>query len=119
MHTIDLMTSDADLAGLVIRCGPRAPEILISVITPFRPNAHPKIAIGAANSPVDLVADVISPGTLLLLPPAASALLSDRWQALPQLEVEISGEGRTLRGTVPIEGLAAALPTLSANCPAR
>ena len=119
IHTGDLAKSDLDFAGLMIRCGKGAPEVLVVLITPFPPHAHPKVTIGAPGHGMVLDGQVVPPGVSLLLPPEATALANGPWQSLGELAVEVSDGGNTVHGTVPVQGLAGALVTLAANCPAK
>jgi len=119
MHTPDLLRSDPDLAGLIIRCAEQGPEVLIALITPLPPRAHPQVVLGDPKRPTRVEAKVVPPGASILLPGDAAALASGPWQTLAELPVEVSGEGATVRGIIPLRGLDAALRTLRANCPAR
>jgi hypothetical protein len=115
MHTADLLRSDQDLAGLIIRCGAAGNEVLIALISPFPPRAHPQVLFGGSSRPLE--ASVVPPGASILLPAEASVLASGPWQSLNELSLQIIQDGRVIRGVVPIKGLPAALQTLRANCP--
>lgn len=119
IHTADLTKSDLDFAGLMIRCGKDAPEVLVVLITPFPPHAHPKVVIGAPGHGTTLASTVVPPGVSLLLPAEATVLAHGAWQSLSELAIEVSDGATTVRGTVPLAGLAGALVTLAANCPAK
>jgi hypothetical protein len=120
IHTGDLAKSDLDFAGLMIRCGKgAAPEVLVVLITPFPPNAHPKVTIGAPGHGTTLEGQVVPPGVSLLLPAEATVLANGPWQSLGELAIEVSDRGNAVHGTVPVQGLAGALVTLAANCPAK
>lgn len=84
------ISSDPDLAGLMLRCHGVIPEIIIIVVAPFPPHAQPSVTIGANGSEWRFEAGVLSPGVELLLPTAASDLASGAWQSAPQLTVKIS-----------------------------
>jgi hypothetical protein len=116
MHTADLLRSDQDLAGLMIRCGTAGNEVLIALISPLPPRARPQVALG--GSPTPLEATVVPPGAAILLPSQASALANGPWQSLDELSVRIINGGAVINGTIPIKGLPTALQTLRANCPA-
>jgi hypothetical protein len=118
MHTADPLRSDPDLAGLVIRCSETGNEVLIALITPLPPRARPQVVLGDTGAGPRLEAKVLPPGALILLPPAATVLANGRWQALPELSVQVTDEGTAIRGVVPLQGLAAGLQVLTANCPA-
>jgi hypothetical protein len=119
MHTADLLRSDPDLAGLIIRCAEQGQEVLLALITPLPPRARPQVVLGDPNRGTRMEAKVIPPGASILLPGDAATLSSGPWQALGELAVEVRDEGTTVRGIIPLRGLDAALQTLRANCPAR
>jgi hypothetical protein len=118
MHTADLLRSDPDLAGLMIRCGEAGNEVLIALISPFPLRARPQVVLGGTSAGTRLEAKVAPPGAVILLPGEATALASGPWQSLAELQLEITNEGTAIRGVVTLKGLAAALQVLAANCPA-
>ncbi len=118
MHTADLLRSDPDLAGLMVRCGETGNEVLIALISPLPLRAHPRVVLGDGGDGPPLEAKVLPPGALILLPPEATVRASGRWQALSQLPVQVTNEATAIRGVIPLKGLAAGLQTLRANCPA-
>jgi hypothetical protein len=117
MHTPDLLRSDPDLAGLMIRCGDAGNEVVMVLISPFPPRAHPQVAIGEPGAGTRFEAKVSPPGVFILLPNEAIALASGPWQSLAELPVEIIADGTAIRGVFPLQGLSAALKTLTASCP--
>jgi hypothetical protein len=128
-HTADMTRSDLDLAGLLLRCntGPHntglepreiGSDVVIVVVTPFPPRAKPSVAIGAAGNEWHFEASVLSPGAELLLPAEAASLAAGPWQSAHELSIKVSFQERTFAGVIPIDGMAAALATLAANCPA-
>jgi hypothetical protein len=65
MRTADIMRSDAEFAGIMIRCRAKsAVQIAFVVITPFHPRSHPKITVGINHSKMQFQAEVIAPGSL-------------------------------------------------------
>ena len=139
-HTSDMMRSDLDLAGLMLRCHDArtqgtgtqgmgmqrqesAPtdsgaEVVIVVVTPFPPRAVPSVTIGAAGKEWHFDAHVVPPGAELLLPAEAARLAAGQWQSMHELTVKVSWQERSFGGIIPIDGLADALATLTASCPA-
>lgn len=132
-HTADMTRSDLDLVGLMLRCrakgaqGAALPtgdadqtgaEIAIVVITPFPPLAQPQVTVGAAGKEWRFDARIVPPGAELLLPAPASDLAAGPWQSANALTIKVSWQDRSFSGVIPIDGLAEALATLAANCPA-
>jgi hypothetical protein len=118
MHTADVSRSDLDLAGLMVRCGEGTTEVLIVLVRPFAPRAHPKVTIGVVGSnPLELTASVAAPGLLLLLPPEANRLAAGPWQNAPELTIAVADEHAPIQGVVPLAGLGIALSELWQNCP--
>ena len=118
IHTADITRSDPDLAGLMLRCGEHGAEVVIVVVTPFPPRAQPDVTVGADDKEWRFAARVVSPGAELLLPAEATGLATGPWQLTRELVVKVSSPEQSFGGVVPIDGLAAALATLAANCPA-
>jgi hypothetical protein len=116
-HTPDLLRSDPDLAGLMVRCGETGNEVLIALISPFPPRARPQVVLGGPGG-TRLEAKVVPPTALLLLPGEATALASGPWQSLAELSVQVMDDATTISGVVPLKGLGAALQVLTASCPA-
>jgi hypothetical protein len=120
MQTADIAKSDLDLAGLMLRCGEAGTEALVVLLNPLGPRAHPKVTATAAGQTAEFAASVVPPGAALLLPAEASALASGPWQTAAELVLQIDtgqeDSGKTIRGAVPLVGLAVALSQLVANC---
>jgi hypothetical protein len=117
IHTADITRSDPDLAGLMLRCGEHGAEVAIVVVTPFPPRAQPDVTVGADGKEWRFTARVVPPGAELLLPAEATSLAAGPWQSTRELVVKVSSPEQSFRGVVSIDGLAAALATLAANCP--
>jgi hypothetical protein len=116
MRSADLVQTDPDLAGLMVRCAPKNPEVLIVMMQPVPPAAQPRVDIGPAGRTVSFTATVLPPGLAILLPDDAAALVQHQWQQAPELSIVVD-EGQTkARGVVPMAGLQAALQLLLANC---
>lgn len=118
IHTADITRSDPDLAGLMLRCGEHGAEVAIVVVTPFPPRAQPDVTVGADGKEWRFTAKVVSPGAELLLPAEATGLAAGPWQLTHELVVKVTSPEQSFGGVVSIDGLAAALATLAANCPA-
>jgi hypothetical protein len=112
------ISSDLDLAGLMLRCHNASAEVLLIVVTPFAPHSQPAVTISANGREWHFDATVVAPGAELLLPALAMALATGSWQSTNQLAVKISWQETTIAGVIPIDGLRGALATLLANCPA-
>jgi hypothetical protein len=119
MRTADMAQSDLGFAGLMFRCGDKSLEVVIVTTEPYPPRAHATVKIFAGGQTVRFDATVVPPFSALLLPAEAAALADGPWQALTQLAIEIDHDHATVRGTVQLTGLANALATLRASCPAR
>ena len=118
MRTADIMRSDAEFAGIMIRCRAKsALQIAFVVITPFHPRSHPKITVGINHSNMQFQAEVIAPGSLVSLPNEAEVLAKGAWQSAKELTVDIEGEGAKIHGVVSLENLAGAIAQLQASCP--
>jgi hypothetical protein len=111
------ISSDLDLAGLMLRCHEGRAEVIVAVVSPFSPHSQPAVTISANGQESHFEATVVSPGAQLLLPAMATALASGPWQSANQLTVKISWQQTTIAGVIPIDGLRGALATLIANCP--
>jgi hypothetical protein len=117
MQTADITKSDLDLAGLMLRCGQTGMEVLIVLVEPLPPRAHPQVSVSTGGAALNLPATVVPPGALVLLPQDASALASGPWQKAAQLTVHVDDSSEQVSGVIPLAGLADALPKLLANCP--
>ena len=117
MRTADITRSDIDLAGLMLRCGENNTEVVVVLVHPIPPRAHPKVMISANGKSAEFTATVVPPGLAVLLPPGASALAAGPWQAAAELAIEIDDDQGPIRGIVSLAGLSTALRTLQSNCP--
>jgi hypothetical protein len=110
--------SESDVSGLMLRCGEGASTAVLVVLTkPLGLRAHPKVTVAAASTTTEFTASVEAPGTSVLLPEKASALVEKAWQAVPELTVTIADDKRSLHGVIPLGDIGAAMQTLQANCP--
>jgi hypothetical protein len=118
MRTADLMQSDAEFAGMMVRCRPKSGlQIAFAVITPLHPRSHPKITLTVNASPMRFDGEVIPPGSLVALPGEAEVLARGAWQSAKELAIDIDGDGGKIHGVVPLENLSAAVAQLQASCP--
>jgi hypothetical protein len=117
VQTADIARSDLNLAGLMLRCGQTGVEVLIVLLEPLPPRAHPKVSVSTGGATLDFPATVVSPGALVLLPQDASALANGPWKNAAQLTVHVDDSSEQVSGVIPLAGLADALPKLLANCP--
>src|SRR6202023_3518706 len=93
MHTADTARSDLDLAGLMLRCSDNGPlggaQVLVVVLTPFPPRAHPEVAIVAGSQQLRFDAAVVPPGAELLLPQDAHSLVDGTLTSLHAVDITI------------------------------
>jgi hypothetical protein len=118
----DILRSDVDLAGLMLRCSETGVEVLVVLTQPLPLRARPNVTVEAAGETTDFTATVAPPGAAVLLPKPASTLAAGAWQTAAELSVqvntaEIEGDLNTVRGIIPLSGLSAAFPLLLSNCP--
>ena len=110
--------SEQDVAGIMLRCAEGATtNVLIVLAAPLPLRAHPKVIVAAGVTTTEFIASVVPPGTLVLLPEKASALVEKTWQAVPELAMSIKDNNRALRGVIPLEDISNAMQTLQSNCP--
>jgi hypothetical protein len=119
MQTAEPSRSDIDLAGLMLRCGDTGFDVLVVLLQPFPPRAHPKVKLTARGSTVELQATVLPPGAAIALPGEAAALVNGPWQTSPELALEVEEGASTIRGVVSLVGLGPAVALLKSNCPTR
>jgi len=122
MQTADITRSDLDLAGLMIRCGETGMEVLVVLVQPLPPRAHPKVTLNAAGRSAEFTATIVPPGAAILLPKDAATLATGPWTAASELTVQVDaaqgGSEPQFHGVIPLTGLGSALPSLMAACPA-
>ena len=100
----------------MIRCGETSAEVVIVILPalPFRTRPH--VTFGKPGNEIQFEATVAPPGTVVLLPNDATALVSGPWQTLEDLFIRIDDGQSTIRGVVKLAGLAAAFKKLQASC---
>jgi hypothetical protein len=110
--------SEQDVTGLMLRCAEGATtNVLVVLAAPLTPRSHPKVNVVAGATTTEFIASVVPPGTLILLPEKASALVEKTWQTVPELAVSITDHNRALRGLIPLEDISNAMQQLQSNCP--
>jgi hypothetical protein len=117
MKSADISESDLDFAGLMLRCNDASTEVLIVLLRPFVPHEQAKVIVEAGSAHMQFTADVVPPGALILLPPEAVELTTERWQGTPKLAITIEHEQAPIRGVVALTGLTQAFQSLRSNCP--
>ena len=101
----------------MLRCAEGATtNVLVVLAAPLPLRDHPKVIVVAGAGTTEFIASVVPPGTLVLLPEKASALVEKTWQAVPELAVSIKDNNRALRGVIPLEDISNAMQTLQSNC---
>jgi hypothetical protein len=90
---------------------------LVVLIKPLPLRTHPKVTVVAGATTSVFTASVVTPGTLVLLPEKASALVERAWQSIPELTVAIADNHRVLHGVIPVADISTAMQTLQSNCP--
>jgi hypothetical protein len=123
-QTADMLRSDVDLAGLMLRCGETGVEVLVVLTQPLPLRAHPNVIVDAAGETTDFTATVVPPGAAVLLPKQASTLAAGAWQTAAELSIQVNsaeskGDLSAVHGVIPLSGLSAAFPLLLSNCRSR
>jgi hypothetical protein len=120
MRTADTSRSDADLAGLMIRCAERPGlETLLALVRPLRPHSTPEVVVALGPTQVVLHAGATPAGTALVLPVEASTFTIGPWRNAKEISVTIKDPDGEITGVIQLSGIAAALAKLSASCPSR
>lgn len=118
MRTGELIKSDPDFAGLMIRCkGTAGIQVGFIVVSPFPPKSQPLVTVSTGKSSLDFPGSVASPGTIVSLPDEAGVLVQGPWLSARSLTVRIKGDGANIYGTVSLNKLSQAIALLQANCP--
>jgi hypothetical protein len=116
--TANITESDLDFAGLMLRCGEGATtQVLVVLVRPRPLQAHPKVTVVAGATTTEFTASVVVPGTSVLLPEKASALVEDAWQSVPELSISIAENRRSIHGVISLADIGTAMRTLQSSCP--
>ena len=118
MRTADTSRSDVDLVGLMIRCREAGTEIVIVVLRSFPLRAQPSVVFGEPGRETRFKATIAAPGTAILLPGDASAIVRGSWDNLNDLFIRVEDGQSTICGVIHVDGLQGAFKALAANCPA-
>ncbi|MBR0931006.1 hypothetical protein JQ561_30715 [Bradyrhizobium diazoefficiens] len=118
MKTADTTQSDADFAGLIVRCAPKGKvDVLVALIRPFPPRSRPKVTIAASGGgTLTFDAGMEAAGAAVLLPDEVSAFAAGKWQTTASLSVVVKESDSEVKGLVALNGLREAYHSLLANC---
>ena len=117
MRTVDSARSDAELAGLMLRCAPQGIDPVLVVTQTFARGARPSVTLNAGADSKRLEATVQQAGDILLLPREGFELIrQSRPRAELTVEIGAVPGGRPLRGIVPLAGFPEAFIALQAAC---
>ena len=115
-HTADIIRSDLDFAGVMLRCGEKDIEVIVVTVTPFSPRAKPEVTVRVNAQEWRFGAQVIPPGAELQLPVEAIRLASGPWRSARELTVQVVSREQSFAGVVRIEGIGDALAALRVYC---
>ena len=117
MKTADALQSDADFAGLIIRCAPKGKiEVLVALIRPFPPRSRPEVTLASTGFSQSFEATMAAAGAAVLLPEEAGVLAGGKWQTTPSLTVTVKENTTEIKGIVALNGLREAYNSLLASC---
>jgi hypothetical protein len=118
MRTADTAQSDADLAGLMLRCQERPGlEVVLALVRPLPPRSKRDVVVKLGTAESVLHAETSAVGTALVLPVDATAFTTGPFREQSQLSVKISDPESDIRGVIPLNGVGPAIAKLSASCP--
>src|ERR1700720_3406302 len=101
-HTADLLRSDPEFAGMMLRCNGGAIDVVLVLVQPLPPRSRPQVTIDFEAKTVRFEATVVPPGASVRLPSEATALAAGVWQSARELSVVIETEGGKIKGIVPL-----------------
>lgn len=117
MKTADIIKSDPDFVGLMVRCGPsRKIDVLLVIVSPLPPRSRPEITLAEGNSRFAFEGKLAAGGAAIMLPDEAAALAAGAWQAALRLSVVITNDGSEINGLVEMSGFAGAYGNLLNSC---
>jgi hypothetical protein len=116
-HAPDLLRSDPELAGMMLRCTAGDIELLFVLVQPLSPRTRPQVTLNFEGKSLRFEAAVVPPGTSIRLPPDAAALAGGVWQSTSELSLVIDDGATTkINGVVILQGLRSAYAALGAAC---
>lgn len=116
-RTADLLRSDPEFAGMMLRCTGGEIELLFVLVQPLSPRSHPQVTLNFEGKSLRFEAVVVPPGASIRLPPEAAALASGAWHSVSELSVLIDdGAASKINGVVLLQGLRSAYAVLRAAC---
>ena len=116
-HAPDLLRSDPEFAGMMLRCTAGDIELLFVLVRPLSPRSRPQVTLNFEGKSLRFEAAVVPPGTSIRLPPDAAALAGGAWQSTSELSLVIDdGATSKINGVVILQGLRSAYAALRAAC---
>ena len=116
-HTADLLRSDPDFAGMMLRCAGGEIELVYVLVRPLPPRSRPQVTLNFEGKSLRFEATVVPPGASIRLPREAAALAGGAWHSLREVSVAIDdGAAGKINGVVLLEGLRTAYAALRAAC---
>jgi hypothetical protein len=117
-RTAELLRSDPEFAGMMLRCTGGQIELLFVLVRPLSPRSHPQVTLNFEGKSLRFEATVVPPGASIRLPPEAAALASGAWHSVRELSVAVDDGAAKLNGVVDLQGLRSAYAALRAACDA-
>jgi hypothetical protein len=111
----DLDGSDAEFAGLMLRCADFDFEVVFAMVLPISPKFRPRVTINGKQ----FDAQIVPPGLAVLLPGEVTTLAKNDWPSRQRLQVVIKTAENDVKGTVSTDGLSSALNLLATACGSR
>lgn len=116
MRAVDPLRSDFEIAGLMFRCAEGGTDAVVIMLTPFKPDARPKVGIDLGGVRVDAEASVLPSGAGLLIPRELMSVFTARERATADLRIEVGAGAKPLVGIIGRLYAAPALQRLQAQC---
>jgi hypothetical protein len=116
-HAADLLRSDPEFAGMMLRCAGGEIELVFVLVRPLPPRSRPQVTLNFEGKSLRFEAAVVPPGASIRLPREAAALAGGAWHSVREVSVAIDdGAAGKINGVVLLEGLRTAYATLRAVC---
>lgn len=116
LHTVEFGRSDPRIAGLMLRCGKQNLEIIVVVVEPFPPHAHPQVTLSTPEHESRFVGTIIPTGAGIRLPSDAAGLVTNQWVRARELDIKVTDGDTMIDGVIAMSGLSEALDSLNAEC---